>query len=115
MLIHDVRLKVRSDLEAPADLRRLGTGWVSGVAALVAAVAGLLLVMCLRYPNLLTVPPLRPYYGSAAFRLGLHLLLIGAFAAGVLSLILRVNKILGLVAITIGCTSSRSSRSAERR
>ncbi|HEY2584990.1 MAG TPA: sterol desaturase family protein [Tepidisphaeraceae bacterium] len=101
MLIQELRQKVRADLEAPPDLRQLGTGWVSGVAALVGAVAGLFFVLCLRYPAFLTVPPLRPHYAHPAFRLGLHFLLIGAFAAGILSLILRVNKILGFTAITI--------------
>lgn len=101
MLIQKLRMRVRADLEAPADLRQLGTGWFSGVAALVGAVAGLFLVLCLKYPALLTVPPLRPYYSHPAFRVGLHLLLIGAFAAAILSLILRTNKILGFSAITL--------------
>lgn len=101
MLIQELRQKVRADLESPVDMRRLGTGWVSGVAGLLAAVAGLFFVLCLRYPSMLTVPPLRAYYGHQAFRLGLHFLLIGAFAAGLLSLVLRVNKILGFAAITL--------------
>lgn len=60
-------------------MRRLGTGWVSGVAALVGGAAGLFLVLCLRHPGLL----------------------IGAFAAAVLSLVLRSNRTLGFTAITL--------------
>lgn len=101
MLIQEVRQKVRADLESPAELRRWGTGWLSGVAALVAAAAGLFFVLCLRYPSMLTVPPLRAYYARAEFRLGLHVLLIGAFAAAIVSLVLRANKILGFTAITL--------------
>jgi sterol desaturase/sphingolipid hydroxylase (fatty acid hydroxylase superfamily) len=101
MLIQDLRLKVRSDLEAEPSMRQLGSGWVSGVAALVAAVSGLFFVLCLRYPSWLTVPPLRAYYGQPMFRLALHFLLIGAFAAAILSLALRVNKVLGFTAISI--------------
>jgi hypothetical protein len=59
MAIGKIRRKLRADLESPPTLRRLGTGWLSGVAALVAAAAGLMFVLCLRYPTLLTVPPLR--------------------------------------------------------
>src|SRR6478735_4740438 len=101
MLIQDVRLKVRADLESPPDRRRLGTGWVSGVAALLAALAGLLFVLCLRYPSLLTVPQVRPYYGHPWFRLALHGVLVGAFVLSVVSLVLRASKVLGLAALTI--------------
>src|SRR5580692_10339414 len=100
-VIGDLRKKVRADLESPPDQRRLGTGWLSGVAALFAAVAGLVFVLCLRYPSLLTVPPLRPYYQSIWFRLGLHCLLVAAFALSAISLILRTNKTLGFTAICV--------------
>ena len=76
MLINKLRLKVRADLESAPAQRRVGTGWLSGTAALIGAIIGLLLVICLRHPTLFTVPPLRPYYDHPAFRLVLHLLLI---------------------------------------
>jgi|SRR5215472_1003212 len=101
MLIQKLREKVRTDLEAPLEMRRLGSGWLSGVAALVTAVAGFFFVLCLRYPWLLTVPPLRPYYHTIAFRMGLHFLLIAAFALSLLSLVLRINKILGATSLCI--------------
>lgn len=101
MLINEVRKHVRADLESPAELRRIGTGWLSGVAALVAAIAGLFFVLCLRYPSFLSVPPARGLYAQPAFRLGLHFLLIGAFAFSILSLLLRANKVLGFTAIGI--------------
>ena len=100
-MLNKIRLKVRADLESPADLRRWGTGWVSGVAALVAALAGLFFVLCLRYPQVLTVPQVRSFYSSAGFRVGLHLLLVGAFFLAIISLILRANKVLGFTAISI--------------
>lgn len=101
MLINEVRNKVRADLESPAERRRLGTGWLSGTAALIASITGLFFVLCLRYPSLLTVPSLRGVYNTPAFRLGLHLLLIGAFALAIVSLVLRTNKVLGLTAIAL--------------
>ena len=84
-----------------AEMRRVGTGWLSGVAALVAAVAGLFLVLCLRYPGVLTVPQIRGVYGEAWFRVGLHFLLIFAFGMGIVSLMLRANKVLGFTAVTV--------------
>jgi sterol desaturase/sphingolipid hydroxylase (fatty acid hydroxylase superfamily) len=99
MLIHEVRERVRADLESPPDLRRVGTGWLSGAAALVAAVAGFFLVLCLRYPSLLTIPQVRPAYDHPAFRLGLHGLLVAAFALSLVSLVLRANKVLGFTAL----------------
>ena len=101
MRLSEFRQALRADLESPADQHALGTGWLSGVAGLVAAVMGLIFVLCLRYPWLLTVPPLRDYYQNPFFRLGLHFLLIGAFVLGIISLILRVNKIIGFSAITV--------------
>jgi sterol desaturase/sphingolipid hydroxylase (fatty acid hydroxylase superfamily) len=99
--VRDVRLKVRAELESPAERRRVGTGWLSGVAAFVASVAGLFFVLCLRYPNLLTVPQIRGLYGQPGFRWALHGLLLAAFGLAVVSLILRANKVLGFVAITV--------------
>jgi sterol desaturase/sphingolipid hydroxylase (fatty acid hydroxylase superfamily) len=101
VIVNHVREKVRADLESPADQRRVGTGWLSGVTGLIFAIAGLAFVLCLRYPSVLTVPPLRDFYGHAAFRLGLHFLLIAAFASSCVSLVLRTNKILGFSAISI--------------
>jgi len=100
MLIGRIRKNVRADLESPPELRQFGTGWLSGVAALVTSVGGLFLVLCLRYPSLLTVPPLRSFYLNAWFRLALHFLLIVAFMLSILSLMLRVNKVLGFTAMS---------------
>src|SRR5882724_3505410 len=101
MLIDEARKKVRADLEAPPELRRFGTGWLSGVAALVAAVAGLFFVLCLRFPAWLTVPQIRGFYNSASFRVGLHFVLIAAFGLAIVSLVLRSNRVLGFTAIIL--------------
>lgn len=101
MRVNKLRLKLRADLESPAEQRRVGTGWISGVAAFLLAVAGLLLVLCMRFPAFLTVPPLRSYYQSSGFRIALDGLLIVAFALAIVSLLLRANKILGFTSIFI--------------
>jgi sterol desaturase/sphingolipid hydroxylase (fatty acid hydroxylase superfamily) len=100
-MIEELRKAIRSDLESPAPMRKLGTGWLSGTAALIGAIAGFLLVICLRYPSLLTIPAIRPYYDYAAFRLGLHVLLIGSFFLACVSLVLRTNRTLGFTAISL--------------
>ena len=101
MAINEIRKKIRSDLEAPAELRRFGSGWFSGVIALIAAIAGLFFVFCLRFPGVFTMPQVRAFYDKPVFRFGLHILLISAFSFSILSLILRKNKILGYAALIV--------------
>ncbi|MCA9117052.1 MAG: hypothetical protein KDA79_18400, partial [Planctomycetaceae bacterium] len=81
------------------DHRRFGTGWISGVAGVVLALVGLGTVLCLRYPQFLTVADARGMYNVGLIRLALHLVLIAAFVLGVLSIVLRRRKILGFTAM----------------
>jgi sterol desaturase/sphingolipid hydroxylase (fatty acid hydroxylase superfamily) len=90
---------LRQDLEAPAAERSFGSGWISGVVALTLAVLGLGTVLCLRYPDLLTVADARKMYNVALIRLALHLVLIGGFLLGIVSIILRKQKVLGFAAL----------------
>ena len=78
--VHEARLRLRSELEASPPLRRFGSGWISGVIGLVLGVAGLFLVIALRVPGLFAVPELRGLHTNPWFRVGLHLLLLSAFA-----------------------------------
>jgi sterol desaturase/sphingolipid hydroxylase (fatty acid hydroxylase superfamily) len=87
------------DLESPKAERRFGTGWISGVLGLALAVIGLGTVLCLRYPDFATMPEARAFYDVRLIRIGLHLVLIGAFLLGTVSIVLRQNKILGFVAL----------------
>lgn len=109
----DTRLKIRRELEAPPALRRFGSGWISGVLGLVLGVAGLLLVLSLRLPGQLSMPEIHQMHALPAFRLGLHVLLIAAFAVSTLSLALRPGKILGTcgVAATLIATLLGGSHS----
>jgi sterol desaturase/sphingolipid hydroxylase (fatty acid hydroxylase superfamily) len=93
--IHEARLKLRAELEAPPALRRLGSGWVSGVLGLVLGVAGLLLTVTLRAPGLFSMPEARPFQDNPWFRFGVHALLLAGFALSCLSLALRRGKALG--------------------
>jgi sterol desaturase/sphingolipid hydroxylase (fatty acid hydroxylase superfamily) len=93
--LHQTRLALRRELEAPPALRKFGSGWISGVLGLVLGLAGLGLVLSLRAPGLFAMDEVRGFHSAAWFRLVLHVLLLAAFAFSALSLVLRLGKILG--------------------
>jgi sterol desaturase/sphingolipid hydroxylase (fatty acid hydroxylase superfamily) len=95
-----LRKMLRADLEAEAQERAFGTGWISGVLALACALFGLGSVLFMMLPGVFTMPMLREQYSQPWFRLALHFILIGAFVLAVLNIILRRQKIMGLAAIT---------------
>jgi sterol desaturase/sphingolipid hydroxylase (fatty acid hydroxylase superfamily) len=95
----ELRGALRADLQAEKD-RKFGTGWISGVLALACALAGLITVLCIRYPNLLTTPMLREQLDVGLVRLALHVVLILGFLLAVLNLALRRQKIMGFTAVT---------------
>src|SRR5262245_59816059 len=95
-----IRQALRADLQSEAADRRFGSGWISGVLALACALAGLITVLCIRYPNLLTTPMLREQLDVGLVRAGLHGVLILGFLLAVLNLALRRQKIMGFVAVT---------------
>lgn len=87
--------------EARPPERKLGSGWVSGVLALMFAIAGFSTVLCLRYPEILTVPEAREVYHVGLIRLLLQLVLATGFALAVVSIVLRRRKVLGFAAIAL--------------
>lgn len=97
--LHEARLKLRSELEAPPALRKFGSGWISGVLGLVLGLGGLGLVLSLLAPGTFAMPEIRAVESSVWFRASLHVLLITAFLLSALSLALRPGKILGLCGI----------------
>ncbi len=92
--------------EIDSDDRSFGSGWISGVLGLFLAIAGLAAVLCLRYPQWLTLADARLHYPMGLIRLALMLVLIAAFVLGVLSVVLRKQKILGLSSISIVLVAS---------
>lgn len=100
-MINKLRLAIRNDLEASAEARAFGSGWLSGVGAIVASLAGLLLLLSWQYPNLFSMHELgmlrsKPYFGMVIQ----GFLLLG-FVLACANLVLRRNKILGFSAIVI--------------
>ena len=81
--------------------RAVGSGWLSGVLSVTLGAIGLGAVFCFHYPSLLTMPELRALYPVPFIRALLHLVLVSAFIAGVISVCLRRRKILGMVGISL--------------
>src|SRR3954462_2109342 len=111
--IHERRMQLRAEIEAPPALRRFGSGWISGVLGFVLGVAGFLFVLSLRAPALFAMAELRPLHENVYLRAGLHIMLVLAFAFSALSLALRDGKILGtsgvlatLLAVLLGGSRS---------
>ncbi|MGC3970697.1 MAG: sterol desaturase family protein [Pirellulales bacterium] len=93
--------KLRNELESAREHRRFGSGWLSGTLGLVLGIVGLGTVLCLRYPDVLTVPDARALYNVGVIRLALHLVLITAFSLGAVSIVLRESKALGFSAMAL--------------
>ncbi len=81
--------------------QKFGTGWISGVLSATLGVVGLLGVLCFHFPHLLTIPDLREQYPIAVMRGLLHVILVTGFLSGVVSVVLRSNKTLGIIGM--GC------------
>jgi len=92
---------LRDDLESPAEERSWGSGWISGAWALVLSVISLGTVICLRYPDLLSMSEARDLYRSLPIRLVLQTVMTIAFVLASISLVLRQKKVLGTTSMSI--------------
>lgn len=107
--LHEARLKVRRELEAPPALRRFGSGWLSGVLGLVLGLAAVGGVVMIWFPGVFTTAEMSKAYATGWYRPALFGVIIGGFAFSMLSLVLRESKVLGmcgmvatLLALTMG-------------
>lgn len=100
-MISHLRQAIRNDLEAPAEARTFGSGWISGVGALIASLAGFLLMLSVELPTLFATKELSALYQLPYFLSLVQGLLILGFALACANLILRRNKILGFSAIIV--------------
>lgn len=78
-----------------------GHGWISGLIAAILGVVGLGAVLCLRFPDLLTIPHLREHYPVGLIRGAVHVALVSSFLLGTISICLRANKMFGVSAIVL--------------
>lgn len=94
------------DLESHVEVRRFGSGWLSGFFALLLAVVGLGLVIALRFPAWFATPELELLKEWGGFRAVVHLVLLASYALALLSLLLRPRKVLGTTALAIGIAAA---------
>lgn len=90
------------DLESHTEVRRFGSGWLSGFFALLFAIAGFLMVIALRFPDWFATPQLTAVKDWPGFRGVVHLTLLVSYALALLSLLLRPRKVLGATALIVG-------------
>lgn len=82
--------------EAP---KRFGTGWISGVAAVVLGLLCVAAVLCLHFPQWLTLPELRARYPLPLVRQAIDWSILLTLALSGLSMLLRRKKALGLAGL----------------
>lgn len=78
-----------------------GSGWISGMLAVMCGALGYGAVLCLLFPDVLTTPTSRALYPMALIRFLIYTLLVIGFVLGLLSALLRRRKTLGLTALAL--------------
>src|SRR5918993_50649 len=76
-----------------------GHGFISGLVSALLGLAGLGLVLGLRFPDLFSQVDVRAVYGSTYLRPFVHVVLVASFLTGSISAVLRANKTLAAVGI----------------
>lgn len=100
-MLSKLRLAIRNDLEAEAEQRTFGSGWLSGVLALVLGGSALLMLLAHHYPAWFSVEDLKRVHDSPFYMVGVQAMAFVAFGLACLNLTLRRNKILGFSAIAL--------------
>lgn len=85
--------------------RAFGNGWISGAASIALGTMGFGAVLCLLFPEALTTPELRALYPMGLVRGLIEAVIVGGFLLGVVSVVLRRSKWLGLTGISLGAAS----------
>ena len=98
-MLHKLRLAIRNDLEPGAESHAFGSGWISGVLALVLGGSALLLLLAHQYPNWFSVKDLAAIHHNALYMPFVQGLALVAFILACINLTLRRNKVLGFTAI----------------
>ena len=77
------------DLESHTEVRRFGSGWLSGFFGLLFAIAGFFMVIALRFPDWFATPELEIIKHWGGFRGVVHATLLISYGLSLLSLLLR--------------------------
>jgi len=81
--------------------RRFGTGWISGILAVGLGLLSVFAVLCLHFPEWLTLPELRGRYPLPLVRLAIDGTILAVLVLSALSLLLRRKKALGLAGLAL--------------
>lgn len=81
--------------------RRFGSGWVSGVLAVVLGLLSVAAVLCLHFPQWLTLPELRERYPLGLVRTAIDAAILATLLLAALSMLLRRKKALGLAGLAL--------------
>lgn len=81
--------------------RHFGTGWISGVLGIVLGLLALFAVLCLHFPQYLTLPELRSRYPLGLVRFAIDVGLLAALVLAGLSMLLRRRKALGVAGLAL--------------
>ena len=98
--------KLKTQLETPRDERPLGSGWLSGSLALLAAISGLLIVLLRWFPETFSYPEIAFIQDSGIATVFLRFVLLSGYALALLSLILSTRKSLGWTALAVSVVAS---------
>ncbi|RED14241.1 sterol desaturase family protein [Pontivivens insulae] len=97
---------LKRQLEMPREKRPIGSGWLSGVLALLAAITGFLMVVLRWYPETFSYPEIAFVHSGGYTTVFLRFVLLAGYALSLLSLILNRNKTLGWTALAISVIAS---------
>ena len=89
-----------------AESTGMGTGWWSGVVSVFLGFLSVGAVLCLHFPQLLTVPQFRSHYPMHAIRNLIQCIIVGAAAFGIISSILRKKRVLALTGLLLAMTAA---------
>lgn len=98
-MLNKLRIAIENDLEASEEQRKFGTGWISGVIALIISISAFLLLLSQQYRAFFSVDDLEKLHSSSSYDLLIQAFILVAFMLACTNLVLRRNKILGFSAI----------------
>jgi len=84
----------------------LGSGWISGVSSIFLGLLGLGGTLCLRFPQLLTLPDARAKYPVDVMRLLVQGTILAAFIFAAVSAVLRQRKVLALTGAALALAAT---------
>ncbi|WP_394177931.1 sterol desaturase family protein [Yoonia maritima] len=98
--------KIITQLETPREERPFGSGWLSGSLALLAAIAGLLIVLLRWFPETFSYPEIAFIQDSGVVTAFLRFTLLAGYTLSLVSLILSQRKSLGWAALAVSVIAS---------